>query len=121
MPGPPATQGSTSTSPPTSGSWLNLVEVWVLHHRTPGHPPRQLSIRPRSHDQDPRSSTVGTTAAIPFIFGPSPPIKSWRESNVKNFANALLEEGYMPPDERLHLLEPFARDTLRLFQPSVAR
>jgi transposase len=39
---------------PTSGSWLNLLEVWILHHRTQGHRPRQLPIRPRSHDQVPR-------------------------------------------------------------------
>ena len=26
----------------------------VLHHRTPGHPPRQLPLRPRPDDQDPR-------------------------------------------------------------------
>ena len=29
---------------PTSASWLNLVEVLVRDHRTPGHPPRQLRL-----------------------------------------------------------------------------
>lgn len=25
---------------PTSGSWLNLVEVWFAHHRPASYPPR---------------------------------------------------------------------------------
>ena len=29
---------------PTSGPWLNLVEVLVRHHRTPSHPPWRLSL-----------------------------------------------------------------------------
>jgi transposase len=39
---------------PTHASWMNLVEVWVFHHRAAGHSPRQLHQRPRPQRQDPR-------------------------------------------------------------------
>ena len=38
---------------PTSGSWLNLVEVWFARHRTAGHPTRHLHLRGRPQHQDP--------------------------------------------------------------------
>jgi DDE superfamily endonuclease len=37
---------------PTSGSWLNLVEVWG-DHPAPSHPPRQPRLRQRPQHQDP--------------------------------------------------------------------
>ena len=39
---------------PTSGSLAEPGRGLVRHHRTPSHPPRQLHLRPRPDDQDPR-------------------------------------------------------------------
>ena len=68
---------------PTSGSWLNLVEVWfsIIESRQAIHrgsfpSVRDLMIKIRA------LSTAGTTAAAPSS-GPSPPTKSSRRSNVK--------------------------------------
>jgi transposase len=38
---------------PTSGVLVEPGGGLVLHHRKAGHPPRQLPLRPRPHDQDP--------------------------------------------------------------------
>ena len=58
---------------PTSGSWLNMVEIFFGDHHPPGHPPRQLHLRQRPHQpRSEPSSTAGTTAASPSP-GPRPP------------------------------------------------
>ena len=37
---------------PTSGSWLNMVEIYFLDHHPAGHPPRQLHLRAGPHRRD---------------------------------------------------------------------
>ena len=49
---------------PTSGSWLNMVEIFFSDHHPPGHPPRQLHLASKTSSPRSRpSSTAGTTAA----------------------------------------------------------
>jgi transposase/DNA-binding CsgD family transcriptional regulator len=79
---------------PTSGSWLNLVEVWFsiierqAIHRGSFPSVRDLMIKIRAFingwNDRCRSS------------GPSPPTKSSRKSNVKELANAPLVAAFSP-------------------------
>ncbi len=39
---------------PTSGSWLNLVEMLLRDHHPPSHPPRHLRQRQATRHRDPR-------------------------------------------------------------------
>ena len=67
---------------PTSGSWLNLVEVWFSIIDRPSHPPRHSPINPRPHDQDPRLHQR-LERPLPSIHLDQPPKEIWASSAVR--------------------------------------